>query len=93
MLKEYEEIYKAIGEINDELYEKYGDDNNTLLTMTVNYCYSFINLTIGMFEFSIYCSEDDDRIFFERLNRYENWKTYIKRKFKAIKAEINKVKL
>jgi len=44
-------------------------------------------------EITIYHSENDERIFYEKGNRYETFYKYIKRKFMEIKNEIYSIKL
>jgi hypothetical protein len=58
----------------------------------------FISLTIPsekniIPEIQIYHSEDNDRIFYEKSNKYETYYKFIKRKFIEIKKEINSIKL
>ena len=59
----------------------------------------FINLSIpsdfnvNLPEFNLYSSLNDDRIYYETVDRYETFYKLIKRKFLLIKQTINKVKL
>lgn len=44
-------------------------------------------------EIYIYSSVNDDRIFYEKSNKYETFYKFIKRKFLIIKQELNNIKL
>lgn len=95
---EREEIIAAVDKINEELYIKYNKLNMLEYTPIVSYAfggvYSNISISIAsklnLPEISIWFSEQDDRIFYEKSNKYEAFYSYIKRKFRLIKNEINR---
>lgn len=70
-----------------------------ILSITIADSMTFINLSIPydlnceIPEFNIYSSENNDRIFYEKGNKYESFYKFIKRKFLEIKEVINSVKL
>lgn len=72
------EITEAVDKINDELYNKYSKkdklDYLPILSYSFGQNYSSITLSIAsencLPEFSIWFSEKDDRIFYEKSNKY-----------------------
>ena len=70
-----------------------------ILSVTIADNYLFIAMSIpssdtcDLPEINLYNSENNDRIFYEKSNRYETFYKYIKRKFIEIKEEIYSVKL
>jgi hypothetical protein len=101
MNNEQKEIFDAVEKINEELYTKYAKINKVdyLPTVTCSFGgnYSFISISIAsefnIPEINIYFSENDDRIYYEKSDKYETFYKYIKRKFKLLKEEIYSVKL
>lgn len=109
MNSEQKEAFEAVEKINEELYKKYSkkDPKNfnydsldlmPILGITFAGVYMFITLSIPsknqiLPEITIYHSEDNDRIFYEKSNKYETFYKFIKRKFIEIKEEIYSVKL
>jgi hypothetical protein len=109
MTTEQQEAFDAVEKINEELFEKYDKLNIVdnykdwisampILSITFAGMYMFISLSIPsvkniMPEIQIYNSEDNDRIFYEKSNKYETYYKFIKRKFIEIKKEINSIKL
>jgi len=103
MSEEQKEAFEAVQKINTELYEKWKDknlDKMPILSIAFAKQITFINLTIPSTEYDIvipeihlFCSVNDDRIFYEKSNKYETFYKLIKRKFILIKEEIYSVKL
>jgi len=95
------EIIEAVDKINDELYDKYNKkdklDYLPVLSYSFGQNYSAITLSIAsendLPEFSIWFSEKDDRIFYEKSDKYESFYKFIKRKWLIIKDELNNIKL
>jgi hypothetical protein len=87
---------KAVQKINNEMYDKEGWENHdTLLSITIcSYMFS-ITLNVNKIngEFDIYNSGNDDRIYYEKSNKYEEWYSYIKRKFRELKIDLDDIKL
>lgn len=88
---------KAVQKINNELHDKEGWENhNTLLSISIcSYFYAVtINLNSCNTEITLFNSNNDDtRIFYEKADKYEEWYTFLKRKFREIKTEIETIKL
>lgn len=58
----------------------------------------YIHLWVSFFDLveikiSIYDSRDDDRIFYPKLNREEKLTALLRRKFREIKKDLNKIKI
>lgn len=70
-----------------------------VLSMTIAGNYFFIGISIPssdvceLPEITLYNSENNDRIYYEKSDKYETFYKYIKRKFIEIKEEIYSVKL
>jgi hypothetical protein len=88
---------QAVQKLNNELYDKYGWENHIdLFSITISSYYFFISFNINtnhIVEIPIYNSENEDRIFYEKSNKYEEWYSYIKRKFREIKEGLNNIKI
>ena len=93
------EIFKKYDKLNQK--DDYVDwiSKMPIVSITVAGNYMFIGLslqstkTCSLPEITIYNSEDNDRIFYEKGNKYETFYKFIKRKFIEIKEEIYSVKL
>ena len=94
-----EELFAKYDELNTS--DNYKDWLAIMPILSVTFAggYLFINLTIPsndvckLHEFSIYNSENNDRIYIEEKDTYETFYIFIKRKFDEIKEVINEVKL
>lgn len=85
---------EAVQRINNEIHDKFGwNSDHPVLSVSIAGWYLLINISIGSQELLLYSSEDDDRIYYEKSDKYEEWYSYIKRKFREVKEEIEKVKL
>lgn len=109
MTQEQQEAFEVVEKINDELYKKYSKkdpkksnydslDLMPILEITFASVYMFITLSIQskkqlIPEITLYNSENNDRIFYEKGNKYETFYKFIKRKFIEVKEEIYDVKL
>lgn len=94
-----EELFKKYDKLNQK--DDYIDwiSKMPIASITIAGNYMFIGLslqstkTCNLPEITIYNSEDNDRIFYEKGNKYETFYKFIKRKFIEIKEEIYSVKL
>ena len=87
---------EASQKINNELSDKVGWDSENLphISVTICSCYLFITINIGNCEFEIYNSaQEESRIFYEKSNKYEEFYSFIKRRFREIKEELNQIRL
>jgi hypothetical protein len=89
---------KAVQKINNEIYDKVGWENHgDLLSITISSYYFFISLNINHNDFNLECplynSENDDRIYYEKSDKYEEWYSFLKRKFRLIKDQLNIIKI
>lgn len=91
-MTEQEEIFEAVDKANEKFYEKYGD-NQPILCVTVAQFITLISISIGEYELHLYNSEEDDRIWYEDSCKYEEWYSYLRRKFREVKSKINSYKL
>lgn len=70
-----QEYLDLVDDLNEELYNKFGDDLNTYYYYT---SYGFVD-EIGFGKVSLWDSENDDRNFLEDKNDYEPLKPFIKK--------------
>lgn len=94
--EEQEECLKAIQKINNEMHDKEGwDDHDTLLSMCIcSFYYAIVlNVNKANTEITLFSSSNDDRIFYEKSNKYEEWYSFIKRKYGEVKDILNNIKL
>jgi hypothetical protein len=104
MTFEQKEAFNAVQRINDELMKKYSSKDKDidympqLSVMFVN-TMIFISLSIPsdmsvqLPEIPIYSSIHDDRIYYEKSDKYETFYKCIKRKFIEVKTAIYETKL
>ena len=69
-----------------------------ILSITLANSHIFISLNLQssnleMPEIKLYNSYNNDRIYYEKQDKYESFYKFIKRKFLAVKSEINNIKL
>ena len=86
----------AIQKINNEMHDKEGwESHDTLLSMSICSYMFFVSININKAntEIKLFSSEDNDRVFYEQSNKYEEWYSYIKRKYREAKLTLNKIKL
>lgn len=94
-----EELYFKYSKRNEKDIYKDWIAELPILSIVFASNYLFIGLTIPhtdaceLPEMKIYNSECNDRLYYEKSDKYETFYKYIKRKFREIKEEINKVKL
>lgn len=98
MTNEQKEAFDAVNKINDELYKKYGKkDTLPMLSISLANEMFFISLCIPseiyLPEIQLYHSVNDDRIYYEKSDKYETFYKLIKRKFLQVKSELNAIKL
>lgn len=94
-----EEIFKKYDKLNSK--DLYVDWIARMPIVSIIFAgnYTLINLSLSstneceLPEFHIYNSENNDRIYYEKSDKYETFYKFIKRKFIEIKKEINKVKI
>lgn len=92
---EQEEALKAVQKLNSEMHDKF-EWNNPLLpifSITIAGFYTFISLNIGEQEIKLYNSELDDRVYYEKSDKYESFYIYLKRKFRDYKNNLEKTKI
>jgi len=108
MNEEQKSAFDAVEKINDELFIKY-DKLNTedgfkdWLSIMPELCITFCNGKISISlsipsenylpEIYLFNSEQDDRIYYKKSDKYETFYKFIKRKFIEIKKEIYEIKL
>lgn len=91
------EALTAIKEINEELFKK--NKNKGSLSVTISDDYLAINFhptwvaPVILPQIHIWDSENDDRIYYEKSDKYETFYKLIKRKFLLIKRQLNDIKL
>jgi len=94
-----EELYKKYSKKNPKNFNYDSLDKMPIISITVAGVYMFIGISIPSSdvctipEISIYHSENNDRIFYEKGNTYETFYKFIKRKFIEIKEELYAIKL
>lgn len=96
MTLEQELAFNAVQKINEELHLKYKskEDFCPALCVVFSNSHTFISLSIPSYfelsipEIPIYSSINDDRIYYEKSDKYESFYKFIKRKFKLIRTEI-----
>lgn len=94
-----EELFKKYDRKNEE--DRYKDWLAVMpvVSITIADVYMFIGLTIPstntcqLPEIILYNSENDDRIYYEKSDKYESFYKFIKRKFIEVKKEIYAIKL
>lgn len=103
MTPDQKEAFEAVKKINEELARKYRKNNNfdrqPILDIGFAEHMFFIGLSIpspdsmSIPPIHLYNSQDNDRIYYEKSDKYETFYKFIKRKFIEIKEEIYSVKL
>jgi len=105
MTQDQKEAFDAVQRINQELYEKYKllskKDESSMPILSITFADSMIFISISLVstdsldlpEINLYSSVNDDRIYYEKSNKYETFYKFIKRKFNLIKKEIYNIKL
>lgn len=83
------EYLKIIDELNNELYEKFGED---VTVYNFSYCTNGYADTIFFNEMMIWNSEIDEREFIEEINDYEPLKPHIKKIFNEEIEKLSKLK-
>jgi hypothetical protein len=101
MTEKEQAIYDAVQRINEELDKKWrkrGHDMRPTVICTFGshiqvIAISLCSRTISFQEICLWCSVDDDRIYYEKSDKYETWYQLIKRKWRIAKDEVNMIKL
>jgi len=94
-----QELFNKYSKKNPKNFNRDSLDKMPIVSICFAGCYMFINLTIPhtdkchIPEIVIYHSENNDRIYYEKGDKYETFYKFIKRKFIEIKEEIYSVKL
>lgn len=94
-------IYDAVQRINDELDKKWskrGHDMQPIVSCVFGSHVQAIDIhlsssAIKFQSINLWCSVDDDRIYYEKSDKYETWYQLIKRKWRQAKEEVNMIKL
>lgn len=93
------ELYKKYSKPNTKNFNYNSLDSMPILSVVFSNNYTFITLNIPSTEgciipeIPLYSSISDDRIYYEKSDKYESFYKYIKRKFIEVKEEIYSVKL
>lgn len=93
---EQQKCIEAVQRINNEMHDKEGWENhNTLLSVTICGFQYAVDMYIDKAnaEINLFNSENDNRIFYEKSNKYEEWYTYLKRMYREAKTILNDIKL
>jgi hypothetical protein len=109
MSEEQKEAFEAVEKINNELFIKYNKKNSDdayidwiarMPIVSVTFADYMIFISIGLAselgdvpEIKVYNSECNDRIYYEKSDKYESYYMLIKRKFREIKRAINEIKI
>ena len=100
MTDDQQMAFEAVKKINGELFDKYSQSNLMwwpTLSITFADHYIFVSISIlsenTLPEILLYSSVEDERIYYDKTDKYETYYHCIKRKFREIKAEINSIKL
>lgn len=84
----------AVQRINNEMYGKVGWENhNILLGIDICSWYFLVYIESINFRVTLYNSEQDDRIYYGKSDKYEEWYSFLKRKFRDFKKELENIKL
>lgn len=87
---------EAVQKINNEMHDKEeGGNHDTLLSVTICGWYFSVVLNVNKCntEIALYNSEQDDRIYYEKSDKCEEWYSFIKRKYRETKNILNAIKL
>ena len=87
---------EAVQRINNEMHDKEGwEGHDTLLSITICSWHFFvvINVNKANAEIQLYNSEQDDRIYYEASDKYEEFYSHLKRKYREAKETLNNIKL
>lgn len=91
-MSEQQEILYAVEELNDRLYDKYGEKLSHLGFSVEIHSDRWIQVKFG--DMNICNSElDDDRVYYEATDSYEPWLDYIIRRFNRTVTELNLIEL
>jgi hypothetical protein len=94
-----EELYKKYSKKDPKNFNYDSLDKMPIVSVTIAGPYLSIGIGIPstdkcfLPEFNIYNSENNDRIYYEKSDKYETFYKYIKRKFREIKEELNAIKI
>ena len=100
MNKEQKEAYEAVENINEKLFIEYDKNDNLdylpIFSITIADYYFFVSLSIPhdfeSQEINIFNSESNDRIYYEKTDKYETFEDLFKRRFLETKVQISDVK-
>lgn len=94
-----DELYKKYSKKDPENFNYDSLFKMPIVGITFAGVYMLITLSIpssdvcSIPEITLYNSEDNDRVFYEKSNKYETYYKFIKRKFIEVKEEIYSIKL
>lgn len=94
--EEQQKCIEAVQRINNEMHEKEGwQEHDTLLSVTICSYHFFVCLDINNAnaKIDLYNSSNDDRIYYEKSDKYEEFYSFLKRKYREAKDIINEIKL
>lgn len=92
------EALEAARKINNELHDKYGWDFDKLIVAVEIVSFHFfikiyyLDTIIAVYS-SVNSAANNGRIYYEKSDKYEEFYSFIKRKFREFKQESSKIKL
>ena len=86
--KDQIKFIEVANDLNQEMYEKHGEQENQFFYSTNGYIDLF-----GFGDIVLWNSEDDERKFIEGKDRYEDFKPFIIKKFNSFIENLHKIKL
>lgn len=93
---EQQKCVEAVQRINNKMHDKEGWQNHdTLLDISICGFHYAVDMYIGKanVKINLFNSGNDNRIFYEKSNKYEEWYTYLKRMYREAKTILNDIKL
>ncbi len=89
------EALSAVQKLNNEMHDKFewNNPNLPIFSITIAGFYTFISLYIAEHEIKLFNSENNDRIYYEKSDKYESFYVYLKRKYRNYKESLDKIKI
>jgi hypothetical protein len=84
MYKEFEELYTAVSNINEILYNDIENHEAPSLNIITDSCETIITFL----DITIYKEYEDEREFYEELNAYESYEIFLKRQCRKIITDL-----
>lgn len=96
LTEEQKQALSAVQKLNNKLHDKLGWDNNSVfISIEIISFHFIINIYIGDSKIRIYSSAnpEKERIYYETSDKYEEFYSFIRRRFREIKEDFNNLKL